>query len=612
MLTNIQKALRGNADAMIELYQCNKQQVFYLCYTLLGDSAEADRAITQIFKNAWELLLDGKIDSEKKFTDTVIKKAVNYCKNKISKKDQKLFRIPQNKNFSATQYSSESIATNGDACGQILSNLPVLHRFIYVCSALAGWSQDEIATLIRSNKDTVRIALEAEETNITKICDCIKKNTGEYVSLSVDEFHDLLLVNQNNAIIPKAVDSVVFMTIDSLATPIAVKRKRKLITVFATVIGAVLLSILLIIGIVALVSASKKQAEYDRGYEAGYNAGYNDGYDYGYDEGYDYGYEDSLYDDTEMTWLTEVESPTHYAIIDIADYGQITVALDGNSAPETVENFVTLAEEGFYDGLTFHRIIEGFMMQGGDPDADGTGGNTDEDGNEINITGEFYYNGYDNYLSHVRGAISMARADDYDSASSQFFIVHEDSTDSLDMLYAAFGYVIEGMDVVDAVCEAAEPTDDNGTIEYEAQPVITTIMIYTAEEYEQLLADSTPDAQPVAIDAKIAEITAINEGMLSLTIYGLTESGAEYEITDLKDVDLTNYEATEETEEYTIPTDIVIYTVVDSALAEIESSEIIVGDMLVIDDGSDEGVTIVVYHIETNQNAKSEDESVTE
>lgn len=98
--------------------------------------------------------------------------------------------------------------------------------------------------------------------------------------------------------------------------------------------------------------------------------------------------------------------------------------------------------------------------------------------------------------------------------------------------------------------------------------------------------------------------------MLSLTIYGLTESGAEYEITDLKDVDLTNYEATEETGEYTIAADTVIYTVVDGALTEIENSEIIVGDMLVIDDGADEGVTIVVYHTETNSD--SGDGTVTE
>ena len=382
--------------------------------------------------------------------------------------------------------------------------------------------------------------------------------------------------------IPHAVDTVVIMAIDAIADPIAEKAKKKMMKIGLTSIVSIILVVALIFGIVAIVKNS--------------------------------GSEDPLDDDTEesgstnedtdtITWLTEVESPTHYAIIDIADYGQITVALDGNSAPETVENFVTLAEEGFYDGLTFHRIIEGFMMQGGDPDADGTGGNTDEDGNEINITGEFYYNGYDNYLSHVRGAISMARADDYDSASSQFFIVQEDATSSLDMLYAAFGYVIEGMDVVDAVCEAAEPTDDNGTIEAENQPVITSITIYTPEEYEQLLADSTPDAEPVAIEAKIAEVTAVSDGVLSLTIYGLTESGAEYEITDLKDVDLTNYESTEETEEYTIASDTVIYTVVDGALTEIETSEIIVGDMLVIDDGADEGVTIVVYHTETNSDS---------
>ena len=491
MLTNIQKALKGNADAMTELYHSNKKQVFYLCYALLGDNSEADRATTHIFKNMWELLLDGKIESERNFTDTVIRKAVYYCKNKISKKNHKLFRIPQSKNFAATQYSSDSIVMYGDTCDKILFNLPVLHRFVYVCSALANWSEDEIASLIHSSTEAVKYALAAEEANISKICACISNKTGETISISTDEFHKMLLDNQKDTTITKAVDSVAILAIDTVAAPIAAKRKKQIITVSATAAGSVLLVVLLLLGIVALISASKEQEQYDSGYEAGYNAGYDEGYNYGYDDGYDYGYEDnlyddSLYDDEDITWLTEVESPTHYAIIDIADYGQITVALDGNTAPETVENFVTLAEEGFYDGLTFHRIIEGFMMQGGDPNADGTGGNTDEDGNEINITGEFYYNGYDNYLSHVRGAISMARADDYDSASSQFFIVHEDSTDSLDMLYAAFGYVIEGMDVVDTICEAAEPIDGNGLIDTEAQPVIAAIIVYTAEEYDAM------------------------------------------------------------------------------------------------------------------------------
>ena len=159
---------------------------------------------------------------------------------------------------------------------------------------------------------------------------------------------------------------------------------------------------------------------------------------------------------------------THHAEIDIQDYGTITVELDGDAAPITVQNFMDLANDGFYDGLTFHRIIAGFMMQGGDPNGNGTGGS------ENTIKGEFSANGVENPLSHIRGAISMARAQDMDSASSQFFICHADST-FLDGQYACFGYVTDGMDVVDAVCEAAQPTDDNGTIPADQQPVITEV-----------------------------------------------------------------------------------------------------------------------------------------
>ena len=160
----------------------------------------------------------------------------------------------------------------------------------------------------------------------------------------------------------------------------------------------------------------------------------------------------------------------HHAEIEIQDYGTITVELDGDTAPITVQNFMDLANDGFYDGLTFHRIISGFMMQGGDPNGNGTGGS------ENTIKGEFSANGVENTLSHTRGAISMARAQDPDSASSQFFICHADST-FLDGQYACFGYVTDGMDVVDAVCEAAQPTDDNGTIPADQQPVITAIRI---------------------------------------------------------------------------------------------------------------------------------------
>ena len=161
---------------------------------------------------------------------------------------------------------------------------------------------------------------------------------------------------------------------------------------------------------------------------------------------------------------------THHAEIDIQDYGTITVELDGDAAPITVQNFMDLANDGFYDGLTFHRIIAGFMMQGGDPNGNGTGGS------ENTIKGEFSANGVENSLSHTRGAISMARSQAYDSASSQFFICHADST-FLDGQYACFGYVTDGMDVVDAVCEAAQPTDGNGTIPADQQPVITAIRV---------------------------------------------------------------------------------------------------------------------------------------
>ncbi len=162
---------------------------------------------------------------------------------------------------------------------------------------------------------------------------------------------------------------------------------------------------------------------------------------------------------------------TPYAVISVKDYGDITVELDPESAPITVKNFVDLAESKFYDGLTFHRIMEGFMMQGGDPEGTGMGGSDKE------IKGEFSENGVDNPLSHTRGAISMARNGyNMDSASSQFFIVHKDST-FLDGQYACFGYVTEGMDVVDKVCTDAKPTDNNGTIPKENQPIIESIKI---------------------------------------------------------------------------------------------------------------------------------------
>lgn len=161
-------------------------------------------------------------------------------------------------------------------------------------------------------------------------------------------------------------------------------------------------------------------------------------------------------------------SGTHHATIEVEGYGTIKLELDADVAPVTVANFAKLAGDGFYNGLTFHRIISGFMVQGGDPNGNGTGGSSEK------IVGEFSENGHPNSISHVRGTISMARSQAYNSASSQFFIMQAD-TPSLDGQYAAFGHVTEGMDVVDAMCEAAHPTDNNGTIAAADQPRISSI-----------------------------------------------------------------------------------------------------------------------------------------
>ncbi len=193
---------------------------------------------------------------------------------------------------------------------------------------------------------------------------------------------------------------------------------------------------------------------------------------------------------------TTTSTDGNTAVITIKNYGTVTVELEPDQAPKTVENFKKLANEGFYNGLTFHRIMEGFMAQGGDPLGNGTGGSDNE------IEGEFSLNGVNNTIKHERGVISMARSasgyeqylsygykmsdmpteiqDDikrgFNSGSSQFFIVHQ-TTASLDGKYAAFGRVTSGMEVIDKICEDATPTDDNGTIPASEQPVIESIVI---------------------------------------------------------------------------------------------------------------------------------------
>ena len=155
-----------------------------------------------------------------------------------------------------------------------------------------------------------------------------------------------------------------------------------------------------------------------------------------------------------------------HAEITIKDYGTMKLELYPDIAPQSVENFVNLAKEGFYDGNCFHRIIDGFMIQGG----------ADYEGKVSNIYGEFAANGFENDLKHTEGVISMARAQDPNSATSQFFIMVGDG-DWLDGQYAAFGKVTEGYEIAKKIAADAKPTDNNGSIAAEDRPIIESIVI---------------------------------------------------------------------------------------------------------------------------------------
>lgn len=213
-------------------------------------------------------------------------------------------------------------------------------------------------------------------------------------------------------------------------------------------------------------------------------------------------------------------SGLHYVQMDITNYGSIVMELDADAAPATVTNFINLVQESFYNGLTFHRIIDGFMMQGGDPEGNGTGGS------EFAIPGEFSSNGFENPISHVRGTVSMARSKKPDSASSQFFIVHQDAT-TLDGSYAAFGKVLYGMEVVDAICTNAVVTDNNGTVPAEYQPVINSIRILGKEAIDIMKQQEIANLPDPTATISFAPISS-TEGLTLADTWNIDENGQTY------------------------------------------------------------------------------------
>ena len=463
----ILKASKGNRAAMNQLYESNKKQVYYVANALLRGSPSAIEAVKWAIISSLQALSRGTIQTEKEFADYAIVQVANYCKKDITKKDSHAFRVLPKKNFQIISVDENVIRRAKRPCEYYFNSLPASQRFAFVLRLIGGMNEEQISDVIGLKASIIHSIIEVEPDNLAKIYFTAKDNvdhcippTKELISSSVQE--ELSKVS-----VPEALDKKVEAYIDSVATPIEDAEKKKYMK--RTVI-----TIAVIICIVALILVLSGSDDDDTNTDS---IGTTETTVSDSEE------DETVTDEIEVDDETIAEdtavsedfdtSLTYYADIEIQDYGTITVLLDQEAAPVTVENFVTLAESGFYDGLTFHRIIEGFMMQGGDPNGDGTGGSDET------IVGEFTDNGHDNELSHTRGAISMARSSEYDSASSQFFIVHEDSSSSLDGQYAVFGYVTEGMEIVDKVCETAEPTDSNGSIASDEQPIIKSIIIRT-------------------------------------------------------------------------------------------------------------------------------------
>lgn len=429
----IEKAANGQRRAMESLYEKNKRKIYYIAQSLLLDKNQASDAVIRVFENLWKPDLALKIKTEEEFGREVVSRVVEYCRKKVLKQDSKAFRTPPNKNFRIFEFG----AYDGSEAAEdfVLRHFSMIQRFVFTLRAICGYECGEISGCIRLSSEVVATALDAEKHNIEKLLEVMgKKESGAYEAF-VKAFAD----READVVVPEKVDQQVLSVMDAIAKPMEKKKKTR--TMIAGLVFAACVCV--VVGLVLAFGSGQKDKSFDGQMAEG---------------------------GTEMSDAMDEDSC--YADIDIRDYGMITVKLDEKAAPATTENFIKLAESGFYNGLTFHRIIKGFMMQGGDPDGNGMGGSKET------IEGEFLKNGYENPLSHTRGAIAMARSSDFNSASSQFYIVHEDST-FLDGQYAVFGYVTEGMDVVDKVCEEAAPTDSDGTIPADAQPVIESIVIRT-------------------------------------------------------------------------------------------------------------------------------------
>lgn len=438
----IVKAALGDKKSLDFICEKYGKYVYFFCTTVISDNKKAENAFEKSFKAIFSAI--SKNPNTDNLDEIVKSETAKVCKSAIFDENNHENGAAKMQPFGDKDKISSASAITAEQKNLFVNALKSINanqRIVVLLNLLCDYNTKKIADILKISEDKVQNSLEYGRENIKKqLRMSDSKFTKRDIIFLMTASANIVKEAAAQAKIPDSIDSFLDEIVLSLAKPQKSDKKKAWIVISAV-------AVFLVAVIVVFVITSNKSNG---------SAGATN---------------DSASASNVSATIGESQAKgTHHAEINIKDYGVIKVELNGDVAPITVANFINLANSHFYDGLTFHRIIDGFMMQGGDPLGNGTGGS------ENTIKGEFSQNGVENNLSHTRGAISMARSTDMDSASSQFFIVQSDST-YLDGQYACFGYVTDGMDIVDEICKNAVTTDSNGSVSAENQPVINSITI---------------------------------------------------------------------------------------------------------------------------------------
>lgn len=438
----IVKAALGDKKSLDFICEKYGKYVYFFCTTVISDNKKAENAFEKSFKAIFSAI--SKNPNTDNLDEIVKSETAKVCKSAIFDENNHENGAAKMQPFGDKDKISSASAITAEQKNLFVNALKSINanqRIVVLLNLLCDYNTKKIADILKISEDKVQNSLEYGRENIKKqLRTSDSKFTKRDIIFLMTASANIVKEAAAQAKIPDSIDSFLDEIVLSLAKPQKSDKKKAWIVISAV-------AVFLVAVIVVFVITSNKSNG---------SAGATN---------------DSASASNVSATIGESQAKgTHHAEINIKDYGVIKVELNGDVAPITVANFINLANSHFYDGLTFHRIIDGFMMQGGDPLGNGTGGS------DNTIKGEFSQNGVENNLSHTRGAISMARSTDMDSASSQFFIVQSDST-YLDGQYACFGYVTDGMDIVDEICKNAVTTDSNGSVSAENQPVINSITI---------------------------------------------------------------------------------------------------------------------------------------